>query len=57
MTRLSALVNDAAAASWPAYTPENHEVGIVHLGLGNFARAHLLSYTDTVLAQKVAIGG
>ncbi|MGB3347970.1 MAG: mannitol dehydrogenase family protein [Brucella anthropi] len=52
MTRLSALVNDAVAASWPAYTPENHEVGIVHLGLGNFARAHLLSYTDTVLAQK-----
>ncbi|WP_247644419.1 MULTISPECIES: mannitol dehydrogenase family protein [Brucella] len=27
-------------------------MGIVHLGLGNFARAHLLSYTDTVLAQK-----
>ncbi|WP_114216581.1 mannitol dehydrogenase family protein [Ochrobactrum sp. 3-3] len=52
MKRLSAAANDAAAASWPAYTPEDHEVGIVHLGLGNFARAHLLSYTDTVLAQE-----
>ncbi|WP_247997521.1 mannitol dehydrogenase family protein [Brucella tritici] len=52
MIRLSAAANYAAAASWPAYTPEDHGVGIVHLGLGNFARAHLLSYTDTVLAQR-----
>ncbi|MBR7652526.1 mannitol dehydrogenase family protein [Brucella oryzae] len=52
MIRLSALANDAAAASWPAYNPENYGAGIVHLGLGNFARAHLLSYTDSVLAQK-----
>lgn len=52
MTRLSALANEGASASWPAYTPENHKAGIVHLGLGNFARAHLLAYTDAVLAQK-----
>lgn len=52
MKRLSAEANDGAAASWPAYIPEDHGVGIVHLGLGNFARAHLLSYTDTVLAQE-----
>ncbi|HWT62523.1 MAG TPA: mannitol dehydrogenase family protein [Ochrobactrum sp.] len=52
MTRLSAKANENAQASWPAFTPENHDVGIVHLGLGNFARAHLLAYTDTVLAQK-----
>ncbi|MFC7066619.1 mannitol dehydrogenase family protein [Brucella rhizosphaerae] len=52
MIRLSALANEGAPATWPGYTPENHAYGIVHLGLGNFARAHLLSYTDTVLAQK-----
>ncbi|MGK9085908.1 mannitol dehydrogenase family protein [Brucella intermedia] len=52
MKRLSAEANRGGPASWPAYTPEDHGVGIVHLGLGNFARAHLLSYTDTVLAQK-----
>ncbi|WP_273793714.1 mannitol dehydrogenase family protein [Brucella anthropi] len=50
--RLSPVVNEAAAATWPDYIPENHGVGIVHIGLGNFARAHLLSYTDSVLAQK-----
>ncbi|OYR12115.1 mannitol dehydrogenase Rossmann domain protein [Brucella thiophenivorans] len=52
MTRLSTQANEGASARWPAYTPENHGAGIVHLGLGNFARAHLIDYTDTVLAQK-----
>ena len=52
MTRLSAMASDGTAATWPGYKPENHGVGIVHLGLGNFARAHLLAYTDTVLAKK-----
>lgn len=42
------------AALWPNYWPEAHGYGIVHLGLGNFARAHLLSYTDDALA---AAGG
>jgi len=52
MTRLSAQANQGASARWPAYTLENHGAGIVHLGLGNFVRAHLLDYTDRVLAQK-----
>ena len=52
MTRLSAQANLGASASWPAYTPQNHGAGIVHLGLGNFARAHLLAYTDAALAQN-----
>ncbi|MFD1200117.1 mannitol dehydrogenase family protein [Brucella gallinifaecis] len=51
MKRLSASASNGTAAIWPGYRPENHGVGIVHLGLGNFARAHLLAYTDTVLAQ------
>ncbi len=51
MTRLSAAVPAGGAALWPAYDPAAHGVGIVHLGLGNFARAHLLAYTDDALAQ------
>ncbi|MCJ8140924.1 mannitol dehydrogenase family protein [Falsirhodobacter halotolerans] len=49
MTRLS-----ARAPAPLGYAPEDHGVGIVHLGLGNFARAHILAYTDEALA---AAGG
>lgn len=40
---------DGNRALWPAYRPEEHGYGIVHLGIGNFARAHLLSYTEDAL--------
>ena len=50
MTRLCAQSAPQGAALWPAYRPEDHATGIVHLGLGNFARAHILAYTDTALA-------
>ncbi|WP_380058317.1 mannitol dehydrogenase family protein [Falsihalocynthiibacter sp. SS001] len=36
------------------YTPSDHDVGIVHLGIGAFHRAHQAAYTDRVLAE---IGG
>ena len=52
MTRLSAQAVPGGRADWPGYRPEDHGVGIVHLGLGNFARAHLLAYTDTALAAE-----
>lgn len=52
MTRLSAQAVPGGRADWPGYRPEEHGVGIVHLGLGNFARAHLLAYTDTALAAE-----
>ena len=52
MSRLSATALPAGEAEWPRYRPEEHRAGIVHLGLGNFARAHLLAYTDEVLAAK-----
>ena len=54
--RLSAASKpiDNRPARWPGYRPEAHGYGIVHIGLGNFARAHLLSYTDDALA---AAGG
>ena len=34
----------------PGYDRRKLEPGIVHLGLGAFARAHLAAYTDDVLA-------
>lgn len=35
----------------PAYRPAEHGTGIVHLGLGAFARAHLAAITDVALAS------
>ncbi|MBS9477572.1 mannitol dehydrogenase family protein [Ancylobacter radicis] len=52
MNRLSASALSVGTAAWPRYRPEEHRAGIVHLGLGNFARAHLLAYTDEVLARR-----
>lgn len=34
------------------YDASQHRSGIVHLGLGAFARAHLCAYTQSVLAQE-----
>ena len=38
----------------PAYQPESHGVGILHIGLGAFHRAHQAAFTDTALG---AAGG
>lgn len=35
----------------PAYEPAAHGIGIVHLGIGAFHRAHQAAMTDAVLAQ------
>lgn len=35
----------------PGYSPAAHGIGIVHLGLGAFHRAHQAVYTDTALAE------
>lgn len=35
----------------PRYRPEDHGVGIVHIGLGAFHKAHQAAYTDTALAM------
>lgn len=43
------LPQDVAA---PGYVPEEHGVGIVHLGLGAFHRAHQAVYTDAALAAE-----
>ena len=41
---------DGYPAGWPGYAPEERKTGIVHLGLGAFARAHIAAYTDGAMA-------
>lgn len=41
---------DGHPAHWPGYAPEERKTGIVHLGLGAFARAHIAAYTDGAMA-------
>lgn len=48
-SRLSACAILPKAVA-PAYRPENHGIGIVHIGLGAFHKAHQAAYTDTALA-------
>jgi fructuronate reductase len=47
---LAALATLPTAVARPAYDPRAVRVGIVHLGLGAFHRAHQAVYTDAVLA-------
>lgn len=50
---LSSMVDIKSTAQTPAYNPANHGVGIVHLGLGAFHKAHQAYYTDeAVLSQS-----
>ena len=54
MTILSLATLDRAppAVARPAYDPRSVDIGIVHLGIGAFHRAHQAIYTDDALAQK-----
>ena len=49
--RLATLDGLPAQVLRPGYTPGDHGIGIVHLGLGAFHKAHEAAYTDTALAQ------
>ena len=40
----------APGVAHPGYDRVSEAVGIVHIGLGAFARAHLASYTDAAMA-------
>lgn len=51
MTRLSRL-DQVPAALRPGYAPSEHGVGIVHLGLGAFHKAHQAALTDLALAAS-----
>lgn len=53
MTRLTRAALAALPKSMaPGYTPEAHGIGILHLGLGAFHRAHQAAYTDDALAAE-----
>lgn len=48
-------VTDTVENSWQStlgYTPDDHDVGIVHIGAGAFHRAHQAVYTDDALAKS-----
>jgi len=47
--RLTALSDVGALAQLPQYVPEHHRVGIVHIGVGAFHRAHQAVMTDDAL--------
>lgn len=52
VSRLNQLPPPTSALAVPAYTPSRHGVGIVHLGLGAFHKAHQAVYTDDALAAE-----
>jgi fructuronate reductase len=51
---LASLARLPAGVARPAFDPRTVRVGIVHLGLGAFHRAHQAMYTDAVLALRNA---
>jgi fructuronate reductase len=50
--RLTSVSDVIGAAATPGYQPSVHGIGIVHLGIGAFHRAHQAAYTDTALAAE-----
>jgi fructuronate reductase len=50
--RLNAASLAAATADRPRYDRDRHGVGIIHLGIGAFHRAHQAVYTDDALAAS-----
>ena len=50
-TRLSSL-NDVAASLRPNYDPKTMGIGIVHLGMGSFHKAHQAVLTDKAIGKS-----
>ncbi len=48
--RLGSACKLAAGVTLPGYDRARHEIGIVHIGLGAFHRAHQAVYTDAALS-------
>lgn len=46
------LVNLTDKAIRPNYSPEEHDVGIVHIGIGAFHRGHQAVFTDQAIANS-----
>ena len=59
MTRLSAatLAGLPSSVRRPAYDRTALKAGIVHLGLGAFARGHLAEYTEDALEHRFGAWG
>lgn len=49
--RLAAIADIEGTAQLPGYVPKDHGVGIVHIGVGAFHRAHQAVMTDDALAE------
>jgi len=50
--RLSAIGDVKGSAQLPGYDPSAHGVGIVHIGVGAFHRAHQAAMTDAALGAE-----
>ena len=50
--RLSRSEDVAAGVAKPGYDPARHGVGIAHLGVGAFHKAHQAVYTDSAIAAE-----
>ena len=51
-SRLSSLDGVTESVQIPRYVPDQHRVGIVHIGMGAFHRAHQAVMTDDALAHQ-----
>ncbi len=49
--RLTSIDDAGSSVQRPGYEPEEHGIGIVHIGVGAFHRAHQAVFTDDALAQ------
>jgi fructuronate reductase len=50
--RLNASTPPRAGAAAPGYAPAAHGIGVAHIGLGAFHKAHQAVYTDAALAAR-----
>lgn len=50
--RLNELSQVSQQTALPTYKPSEHGIGIVHIGLGAFHKAHQAYYTDQALGSK-----
>ena len=50
--RLARPEDVAAGVARPGYIPARHGVGIAHLGVGTFNKAHQAVYTDAATAAE-----
>ena len=52
MTKRLRNLSDLSNINRPRYNPSSFGIGIVHLGVGSFHKAHQAYYTDKVLEKS-----